>query len=425
MITGITIAVLIGFLGISVDLGRLFVVKAELQTAMDSCALAAASGLRPGMNDANSLARARAFGRAPVDPGATSSSGTGRGESVNQVNFQDANLDPQKIEFAFGSRLDDVRPSWTDVNTARYARCSYPLDGVAVYFMRVLGGATVASVGATATATLKESIGPSCIFPVAMCNLDGNTDPAQRWGLTAGQWQRAVEKSNEFGSGRFGWLDLNGNANGSAELKEWIGGEGYCGPVSDELKPGAKQGVEVQWNSRFGVYKKGAGLPSESDSPPDFTGYSYRDLTNENKPADNWAPDGWESDPKLVINAFRGTDQNSRGGATEPNYEGTSASRAAFQYSLNGYAKTATDHAKHGRTRRIVPVPVFDCTSTPGTAKSIKNAFACVLLVHPISVPKDASIEFLGRADEIEACRSAGAVGGSTGSGPLVPVLVQ
>ena len=47
---GIALAVLIGFLGIVVDLGRLFVTKTELQTAMDACALAAAAELRPGLN---------------------------------------------------------------------------------------------------------------------------------------------------------------------------------------------------------------------------------------------------------------------------------------------------------------------------------------------------------------------------------------
>ncbi|MFP5405356.1 MAG: enoyl-CoA hydratase-related protein, partial [Gammaproteobacteria bacterium] len=63
IITGLTIAVLIGFLGIGVDLGRLFVVKSELQSAMDACALAASSQLRPGLNDPNALDRAIAYGR--------------------------------------------------------------------------------------------------------------------------------------------------------------------------------------------------------------------------------------------------------------------------------------------------------------------------------------------------------------------------
>jgi len=36
---------LLGFMGIAMDFGRLFIVKTELQTAMDSCALAAAQEL--------------------------------------------------------------------------------------------------------------------------------------------------------------------------------------------------------------------------------------------------------------------------------------------------------------------------------------------------------------------------------------------
>ena len=36
---------LLGFIGFALDFGRLFVVKSELQTAMDSCALAAAQEL--------------------------------------------------------------------------------------------------------------------------------------------------------------------------------------------------------------------------------------------------------------------------------------------------------------------------------------------------------------------------------------------
>ena len=49
MLTAISLAVLIGFLGIVIDLGRLFVTKTELQSAVDACALAAAAELRPGV----------------------------------------------------------------------------------------------------------------------------------------------------------------------------------------------------------------------------------------------------------------------------------------------------------------------------------------------------------------------------------------
>ena len=51
---------LLGFIGIGLDFGKLFVVKGELQTAMDSCALAAAQelDLQP-----TAIARATSAGR--------------------------------------------------------------------------------------------------------------------------------------------------------------------------------------------------------------------------------------------------------------------------------------------------------------------------------------------------------------------------
>lgn len=428
VITGLTIAVMIAFLGISVDLGRLFVMKAELQTAMDACALAAASGLRPGANDARALERAKAYGRTPVDPSRTSTTGASRGSSVDQVDFQGMDLDPNKILFAFGSRLDNVSGSWTEHDSARYARCSYPLEGRAVYFMRVIGGATTASVGATATATLKEAAGPACVFPIAVCNMNGNKNAADRWGLTPGQWQRSIEKKGDtFGPGQFGWLDLDGGSNSAAVLKAQISGDGYCGEISEELKPGATQGVQDHWNTRFGLYK---GALTKDDAQPDFSGYSYRDVSAPSgKVADNWAPLNWESTPALVINAYSGTDQNSVGGLAEGNYKATSgAANQSFQYGKPAWSGSlsAEDLRKYGRSRRVVPVPVYDCPA-PGTASPsmISGAFACVLLLHPISEPKNATVEFLGRADEIADCATAGAAGGAPGSGPLVPVLVQ
>ncbi len=45
LIVGLTLPVLIGFSGLVIDLGGLFVAKTELQSALDSCALAAGQEL--------------------------------------------------------------------------------------------------------------------------------------------------------------------------------------------------------------------------------------------------------------------------------------------------------------------------------------------------------------------------------------------
>lgn len=51
IIVGICIVVLVGMIGLVVDMGHLFVFKTELQNAADSCALAAAKEL-DGASDA-------------------------------------------------------------------------------------------------------------------------------------------------------------------------------------------------------------------------------------------------------------------------------------------------------------------------------------------------------------------------------------
>src|SRR3954464_11161430 len=62
---------LLGFMGLALDFGHLFVVKTEMQTAMDSCALAAAQELE-GASDA-----------------ATRATNAGRtAGNLNRVNFQ-------------------------------------------------------------------------------------------------------------------------------------------------------------------------------------------------------------------------------------------------------------------------------------------------------------------------------------------------
>lgn len=427
IITGLSLAVMIGFLGLSVDLGRLFVMKSELQTAMDACALGAATGLRPGLNDPNALARARAYGKATLDA-SMEAGALARGDSVNKVGFQKDALNPGLVRIGFGDRLDNISDAWADVNTARYARCSYDLEGLAVYFMRVLDGPTQAGVSAFATATMPPSSGPACLFPIALCN-NGSTSSANQWGLQPGQWQRALSDNKAaLAPGWFGWLDLDGKAGGGAkDLKDTIALDGYCEDVKSILvEKGAKQGVQDAWNTRFGLYK---GSYAKESSPPDLTGYSYRDVGAQNgKIADNWAPSNWDSNPNQILNAYSGADKNSSNVANEKNYTNASKQNLPFQAdyrkAFNAYTiLSAGEYASHGRTRRVVPVPVFNCSAS--TPTYIQDAQACVLLLHPIADPKDITVEYLGRAEDLPECSTSGAGGGTGGGGGSVPVLVQ
>src|SRR5688572_822188 len=172
VLVGISIAVLIGFLGIVVDLGRLFVTKTELQSAMDACALAAAGELKPGVNPPDTLSIARAV-----------SSGITAG-TRNRVNFQAAPAPITAAHIYFSDRLSDTSATFpfgyvpsasADPATARYVLCARKESGIATWFMQVLQGflgnaPTTNTVGAWATATLKPAQ-LNCAIPLGVCML--------------------------------------------------------------------------------------------------------------------------------------------------------------------------------------------------------------------------------------------------------------
>src|SRR5688500_13504844 len=135
VILGISLAVLIGFLGIVVDLGRLFVTKTELQSATDACALAAAAELKPGVTPPDLQAIARA-----VSAGITAG-------TRNRVDLQSAAATLTAENIYFSDRLSDnsttfpfgYLPSASAVPaTARYVLCVTGQGGIASYFMHIL-----------------------------------------------------------------------------------------------------------------------------------------------------------------------------------------------------------------------------------------------------------------------------------------------
>ena len=86
----------------------------------------------------------------------------------------------------------------------------------------------------------------------------------------------------------------------------------------------------------------------------------------------------------------------------------------------------------HGSDRRVVVVPVLkktDCENSAAKKKDQVNPlnWACVLMLNPFEPNnKEASVEYLGRTDDLSAgCVSSGMPGGPSAHGPKVPALVQ
>jgi Flp pilus assembly protein TadG len=402
---------LLGFVAIAFDFGRLFIVKTELQTAMDSCALAAAQELD---GQASALTRARSAG---ITAG-----------NLNRVNLQSANWDGKgQVVNADVSFKDPSYLATTTPASARYAQCQHNQPGVRMWLLHAMGAfsgnaaanPTSRAVLASAVAT-RASAQSTCPIPVAIKPRAGGT-PANNFGFQIGEWVTVFDKGGAS-AGEMGWYNLDGSKSASETAAELAEG-GRCGTrVGDTLgTPGAQTSVDVPWNFRFGIYKNGE---TPSVNHPDQTGYSYTDS--------NWKN-------AVPQNAFSGTPAlNSH--ATAQNYitkraayasladTGTSLKTGSLitfgdDKKLNSFKDLATpgptgQHRQYGYSRRLVVVPVIN------DAARVIN-YVCMFMLHPLTGPNDpAKLEFRGLAGIPNSpCTASGMPGGT--AGPLVPVLVR
>lgn len=379
---------LLGFMGLALDLGHLFIVRTELQTSMDACALAAAQELN-GQPDA--LARATNAGIAAGN--------------VNRVDLQSATWKGKgQLTAADITFRDQNHNVGATSATARYVRCNHTQHDTPTNLVHMAGLLTgsqafaakmdVAAL-AEATTTPAQS---TCPLPLALKPKEGGTKP--NYGFVKGDWVTLLSKT-AASAGQIGWANLDGTTSASeteAELK------GYCGTrVGSKLgTPGVQGTIADTWNARFGLYKNNSGPDVAS---PDFTGYVYTK-------AGTW-PTG-----SNAYGDFVGKRQAFANCAAS-----VGACENATKLKLNQFTSVATggangDLRKYGTNRRLVVVPVVD-----GGYSVID--FACMLMLQPIPSPfDDVQLEFLGNAsDAASPCTANGLPGGL--AGPLVPVLVR
>jgi Flp pilus assembly protein TadG len=377
---------LLGFMGIAMDFGHLFVVKTELQTAMDSCALAAAQELDKATD---ALTRA-----------------TGAGETagkLNKINFQGAAADIVDADITFSDSLTGAY-SRAPAVSAQYAKCTHTKSGMAPWLLQAMAGFTgnasytaSQSVFAQAVAT-RQSAQTSCAIPVGINPKNGGTPP--NFGYAPGEWIPSLydesATSADLAPGHFGWANLDGSPS-AAETKAELLSTGFCNVrVADAVTHGAKVAASVEWNSRFGLYKNGAGNPNIDTATPDMTGYAYT--------VKSWTPQARAAADFLLKRA------------TNVPYEGDASAGLKLGNSYN--AADASALATQGGDRRLVLAPFVD-----GSSKI--TAFGCVLMLAPIDGPKvTVFLEYVGAAsDPASPCTSSGLAGGT--GGPFVPVLVQ
>lgn len=409
---------LLGFMAIALDFGHMFVVKDELQTSMDACALAAAQEL-DGAGDA--ITRA-------------TNAGTTAG-NLNNVNFQSATWSGKGKIVAADVTFKDAAYGGTAVPaSARYAQCQHSHNGIQMWLFQAMGAfagsadpafSSTKSVGALAVAT-RASAQTTCPVPLGLKPKPGGTAP--NYGYQVGEWVTLVG-DRVPNSGEIGWYNLDGSTNAN-ETKAELGEPGHCGVrVNDTLgTPGVKESVREVWNYRFGIYKNTD--PGPSVNHPDYSGYVYTSTNWTNPPPQNAyagtpAPGSHATaanfkTKRLAFASYDNTETSINNGDV---ITGLTMKPGGFKdLATPGVATSCPDalhqHHCYGYNRRIVAVPVIN-----GATKVID--YACMFMLQPMSSPTvDVQLEFVGNAGAVNSpCTTNGFAGGA--AGPKVPVLVQ
>jgi hypothetical protein len=402
VIAAIVLAVVLALAGLALDGGRLFTLRGELQNAADACALAASRELAgPGAGDAAAPARAEAAGRLLA--------------RRHRIDFQRRDVADAQVTVRFGASLQHGA-AWLPAADAAasatpmpHVRCTLEEAGVRPWFMQLLGfGATPLRAFATATLVPSQT---NCGIPMALC-VQGAAGDVPPFGLQPGQWLEGRFSSGGGVTGSFNWVDFSPPAGGASELGDLLRGRGQCAlavaqPVG---QPGQLGNAAARaWNTRFGLYQSAQDGPD--NAVPDFTGHAYT--------PQNW-PAGASALPDFLL----------RRSEHAPYGASVADGNAQTGLTLSQAYEPVTPPSvlrERGGDRRLVVAPLVDCSDWAGSSTAVIRAWACVLMLHPITQPGDmVRLEFAGLADAPGSpCATSGLPGGASGGGPRVPALVQ
>lgn len=410
IVVALSALVLLGFAGLAVDAGRLYVNRAELQTAADSCALAAAGELTcdatGGTCPASFLLNAQSAGIYAASRNTRDFHSTTATIAAADVKFSTA-LAPNAnyLSIAAGAPTN-----------SRYAMCTARATGLVPWFMSAF---SVPNQTVTATAVATRAPGQSFCnaAPVGVCSKPG--------GYAVGEWITGNFTSNGNGnnatddvSGSFRWVDFTPNAGGNSEIRDQlVGASNVCGIQvgSNVQQPGTQQGAKAAYNTRFGIYPNGANAYSAATAPPDRTGYAY--------------PNKSPGSPVIPVGTSAYSDYRRRQGLSTS----TDTPFISGEYGVGGAGgnipgnpdTTLSDYVALGSDRRLVAAPIIDCTG--GSTVPILG-MACVLMLNPMSNGATGTLylEYRGNAAAAGSpCRVGGLAGGPASTGPQVPTLVQ
>lgn len=256
VITAIVIVLLVGMLGLVIDLGVLYVRKTELQNAADAAALAGArelNGTRDGVEEAGTQAKALAL--------------------LNGMDFAAVPVKLELTDLAFGPGPAGPWTSYADSLGAPqnkwFIRVVTPEESRPTWFIQVLDETltqTAASALAVAGRTLCEGIPIFTCVPAGA--LDGNNRCVDaNCGFIPGKSYRLTAKEGAnitIGPGNIGWLDPvapgeRAMISGTNDLRDLLcRGKAMCldAPATfTSLTQNAFNPTADALNTRFGIFQ--------------------------------------------------------------------------------------------------------------------------------------------------------------------------
>jgi len=384
---------MLGMIALALDTGQLFIVKTELQNAVDACAISAGQELNGTSAQFNSAQAAGILAGTAHKVGLQKVAVTMANNS--SVTFAQNLNDPagSYITAATGSALSNANSA-----TYNYVKCS--ATRAVTKLLNVPGLGASDSLTAQAIAS-RVPIQSPCVLPIGVCsNANAITNN------TVGAWISGEVGKNDPCIGNancYKWVVYNGAVPNASNLQNLLTGNNSCGITltgqSVTEFSGAAASPYDEYNTRFGVQK------GTNPVNPDFTGYGYTPATYA--PAAAYTP----ANSLFAINAYNNSYVTKK----------TALEKYQDNPNLPGYTIVQPTFT-NAKARRIGVVPVIPCT---GVTSNVSN-WACVLMLNPIASGggnKTLYLEYLG-SSSTGACTEIGYAGGS-GSGPTVSALVQ
>lgn len=391
IIVGLSLFILIGLLGLVLDLGHLYITKTELQNAADAAALSGAkelNGTAAGVTSAVNKAIATA--------------GQNKFDFTQQVLIDIGDI-------AAGTCPDDSCMSPASSLTSdtlaagrTFLKVTIPSGNLATWFMRAIPNGTqnTATYGLAVAGKYEVDI-----TPIAICQLPSDPDVTNELGYKRGVSYR-VSDANPIGPGTMYWIDPESAAPGTCpatNTKDTLpyvcsGKVAYTPIVGQTVNTntGISDPQLAALDSRFDSYSSQSKC-DPSTAPPDtnIKEYSACTTTNTNGSCKNMntsagSPSQWTNpDPNrqsILFGTYNGIYQpipyaSSASGTFANNY---GALWSAFRPTIA--AADSTDAAVSTRWTSLYKAPANAATSYPQTspyATTSGNFFQAPSAAHP------------------------------------------